>query len=71
MSAYADQIAALEAGLASGEVRIMSDGDMVIYRGITDIMRGIDYFRRLQASAEAAGGNARPATTLAIYDPGL
>jgi hypothetical protein len=42
---YATEIAALEAGLASGEARVESDGDVVIYRGVTDIMAALKYFR--------------------------
>jgi hypothetical protein len=69
VSDYTAQIAALEAGLASGEARVESDGDVVMYRGVGDIMRALDYFRRLQNSALAAGGITRPATTVAVFDP--
>lgn len=71
MTDYSTQIAALEAGLATGEARIESDGDMVIYRKPAEILGALDYFRRLQAASVAAGGVPRPATTVAYYDPGL
>ncbi|WP_242095428.1 hypothetical protein [Sphingomonas sp. CROZ-RG-20F-R02-07] len=52
---YAPEIAALRAGLASGEARVESDGDLVIYRSVGDIMKGIAYFERLAASTTARG----------------
>lgn len=69
MSDYTAQIAALEVGLASGEARVESDGDVVMYRGAGDIMKALDYFRRLQSAVIASGDVTRPATTVAVYDP--
>ena len=48
---YATEIAALEAGLSSGEARIESDGDLIWYRGAADIMAALNYFRRKAAAA--------------------
>lgn len=61
---YLTEIAQLEAGLASGEARIESDGDSVTYRGIKDIQAGIAYFRERAASS---GTSRRPCATLAVY----
>lgn len=71
MADFSQQLAALQAGLASGEARIESDGDVIWYRGVADILKAIDYFTRLQAAANTVPGATRPATTLAYYDPGL
>lgn len=62
---YATEIAALEAGLSTGEARIESDGDMIWYRKPAEILQGLDYFRRL--AADQARG--RPSSTVAIFDP--
>lgn len=64
---YATEIAALQAGLASGEARIESDGDVIWYRSVGDITKAISYFTQLAASAAAAG---RPvsASTVAAYE---
>jgi hypothetical protein len=48
---YATEIAALEAGLSSGEARVESDGDVVWYRNPADIMKALAYFRDKAASA--------------------
>jgi hypothetical protein len=48
---YSTEIAALEAGMASGEARVESDGDVVVYRGVSDIMAALKYFRDKAASA--------------------
>lgn len=48
---YATEIAALETGLASGEARIESNGEMIWYRGAADILAGLSYFRRKAAAA--------------------
>lgn len=48
---YLTEIAALEAGMASGEARVESDGDVVVYRGISDIMAALTYFRNQAAAA--------------------
>jgi hypothetical protein len=62
---YATEIAALQAGLATGEARIESDGDMIWYRSVADILKGIDYFTRLAASTSLT----RPSSTVAVFDP--
>jgi hypothetical protein len=62
---YAAEIAALETGLASGEARVESDGDVVVYRGITDIMAALNYFR---SKAAAASGTLTRRSTAAIFD---
>jgi hypothetical protein len=59
---YSAKVAALEAALASGELRVESDGDSVTYRSTSDLVKALDYFRAQQ-------GRARSATTLAVYDP--
>jgi hypothetical protein len=43
---YATEIAALEAGLSSGEARVESDGDVVWYRNPADIMKATRPLRR-------------------------
>jgi hypothetical protein len=63
---YATEIAALEAGMASGEARVESDGDVVVYRGVSDIMAALTYFRS-KASA-AAGTLRRGGATFAVFD---
>ncbi len=66
---YAAEIATLEAGLGSGEARIESDGESVTYRGVTDIMIALQYFRTRAAPVMATGGIVRPASTVAVFDP--
>lgn len=66
---YAVEIAKLEAGLGSGEARIESDGESVTYRGVTDIMVALDYFRSRATPAVATPAYARPASTVAVFDP--
>ena len=66
---YATEIAALERGLGTGEARIESEGESITYRGVGDIMKALDYFRRQAASRIAAGGVVRPASTIAVFDP--
>jgi hypothetical protein len=66
---YAVEIAKLEAGLGSGEARIESDGESITYRGVTDIMIALDYFRSRSMPASSGGVTARPASTLAVFDP--
>ena len=66
---YATEIAALERGLGTGEARIESEGESITYRGVGDIMRALDYFRRQAAPRLAAGGVVRPASTIAVFDP--
>jgi hypothetical protein len=62
---YETEIAALEAGLASGEARVESDGDVVVYRGVTDIMAALNYFR---SKAAAAAGVLTRRSSVAIFD---
>lgn len=64
---YEDEILALERGLGSGEAKIESDGESIVYRGVTDIMKALEYFRRQAASAIVVA--PRPASTVAVYDP--
>jgi hypothetical protein len=61
---YATEIAALEAGLASGEARVESDGDVVVYRGVSDIMAALKYFRD---KAAAAAGTLTRRSSVAIF----
>jgi hypothetical protein len=63
------KISALEVALASGELSVESDGDKVTYRSIKDLRSALDYFRGQLAAENAPGGLARPATTLACFDP--
>jgi hypothetical protein len=51
-------------GLASGEARVESDGDVVVYRGVTDIMAALKYFRD---KAAAASRHADPRSSVAIF----
>ena len=66
---YATEIAALERGLGTGEARIESDGESVMYRGVKDIMLALDYFRGRAVPVAAPVGTCRPASTVAVYDP--
>lgn len=67
---YETEIAALEAGLASGEARVESDGDVVVYRGVTDILAALNYFKGKAAEATTTGSGIAPrrGSTLAIFD---
>lgn len=62
---YATEIAALERGLASGEARIESDGDVVVYRSITDIMAALKYY---QDKAATASGTQSRRSSVAIFN---
>lgn len=62
---YATEIAALEAGMASGEARIESDGDVVLYRGVSDIMAALNYFR---SKAAAASGMQTRGSSVAVFN---
>jgi hypothetical protein len=62
---YATEIAALETGLSSGEARVESDGDVVVYRGVTDIMAALNYFR---SKAASASGTLTRRSSVAIFD---
>jgi hypothetical protein len=52
---YATEIAALEAGLGSGIVSLTSEGESITYRGASDILAAISYFKGLAAQASGAG----------------
>lgn len=65
---YAVEIAQLEAGLASGEATVESDGDRVTYRTIAEIQKGIAYFTRKAATAPS--GRQTMGTTLASFQGG-
>lgn len=64
---YATEIGALEAGMASGEATIESDGERITYRSISDIRAALTYFRQRAADAmmprTMSGG-----TTLARFE---
>jgi hypothetical protein len=62
---FSTEIAALEAGLASGEARVESDGDVVIYRGVADILTALKYFRD---KAAAASGILTRRSSVAIFN---
>jgi hypothetical protein len=62
---YLTEIAALESGLASGEARVESDGDVVVYRGVTDIMAALSYFR---GKAAAVAGTLTRRSSVAVFD---
>lgn len=63
---YSAQIAALDAALAAGELKVESDGDVVWYKSTGDLLKARDHFVRLQAQASSS---ARPSSTVAVYDP--
>ncbi len=66
MTDYTAKIAALEDAAASGELRIEADGEMVIYRSMTDLLKALEYFRGQQSTQS----NTRAGqTTLAVYCP--
>lgn len=62
---YATEIAALEAAMASGELRVESDGDVVLYRSISDVKAALDYFR---AKAAAANGTQTRGSSVAVFN---
>jgi hypothetical protein len=64
---YEVEIAALETGLSSGEATVESDGDRVTYRGVTEILAAISYFRS-KATEAVTGIAPRRGSTLAIFD---
>lgn len=67
MTDYSTKIAALEDAMASGELRVESDGEVLVYRSISDLKAALDYFK--QQTAATASPTPRPASTLAVYDP--
>ena len=67
MTDYSAKIAALEEAAASGELRIESDGEMVIYRSMDQLMKALAYFKSQQAPAPALG-QAPSNVTVAAFD---
>lgn len=65
---YAVEIAALEAGLSSGEARVESDGDVVVYRGVTDILAALAYFRGKATETATGVTPTRRGSSLAAFD---
>lgn len=63
---YETEIAALEAAAATGELTVESDGDRVTYRSTADLLKTLDYFRRMAAAAVSA---SRPRAVVAVFDP--
>jgi hypothetical protein len=61
---YATEIASLEAGLGSGIVSLTSEGESITYRGASDILAAISYFKGLAAQAAASGAQS----TLAAFE---
>lgn len=66
MTDYTTQIAAIEAAIASGELTVESDGDRVTYRSMGELLKARDFF---VAQQTAAASSARPASTVAVFDP--
>jgi hypothetical protein len=58
------KIAALEAAAASGALRIESNGEMIIYRNMTDLLKALVYFTAQRADAT---NNPAPGVTLATF----
>lgn len=54
-----DVIAALEAGLASGEASIQYDDFSATYRSVADIQRALGYFRAKKRAAAGGTGGAQ------------
>ncbi|QIG79982.1 phage head-tail joining protein [Stakelama tenebrarum] len=69
MTTTADQIAGLEAALASGELTVESDGERVTYQSVPAMMQALDYLKRKEATEAAPAGGVRPRTTVAVFDP--
>lgn len=67
MSTPAERIAELEEALGNGVLTIESDGERITYRSTSDLMDAIRYNRGLLA--QGGGAVARPASTVAVYDP--
>lgn len=63
---FASEMAALEAGMASGEATIESDGERVTYRSVRDIRDALAYFRNRAAAAMSP--MTRGGTSLARFD---
>lgn len=64
---YAEEIAALEAGLAQGEASIRGpDGREVRYRSVPEINTALSYFRARAAEAKPAGRQST--TTYARFE---
>lgn len=64
---YAEEIAALNAAVASGELTIEANGERVTYRSMDDLMKALTYFNS-QAAAASATESGRSASTLASYE---
>ena len=67
MADPATNIANLEAALATGELRVEVNGEMVIYRRVEEIKAAIQYF---QLQLNSAAGNPAPSVTLATFGDG-
>ena len=55
---YAVEIAAIEAAIATGELRVEMDGEMVIYKSSTEQLKALVYFQD-RAAANAAAASSR------------
>lgn len=62
---YATEIAAIETGLAAGELTIESDGDRLTYKSAADMLKALNYFR---SQAAAASGTRRGGSSVAVYN---
>jgi hypothetical protein len=52
-------------GWRRGEARVESDGDVVIYRGVSDIMAALNYFRNKAAQLPAP--QTRNRSSVAVF----
>lgn len=64
---YADEIAALNAAVASGELTIEANGERVTYRSMDDLMKALSWFEG-KAAAASSSVSGRSASTLASYE---
>lgn len=51
---YASEIASLEAAIATGELRVEQDGEMVIYQTTSAMITALNYFKDSAARASTA-----------------
>lgn len=66
MADYSQNIANLEAALASGERRVEIDGQRVDYQSPPDMIAALNYFRGLQSAQPSPAGPVTPNTLTAF-----
>lgn len=54
---YASEISSLEGAIATGELRVEQDGEMVIYQSISAMLGALTYFRERARIATATSAS--------------